>query len=151
MNTYINNDPNRQPPEWAQQYFDDCRELLGIGEDWHLFFSVADSPGDYTEADGHCLLNTRYWKAEIQMRRGLLEERGREVIMHELLHVALAPLDLAADRIRELLKEKHQEHADELYCDAQEQVIERLTRALQRSAKPPKMTESEGHSVITAI
>ena len=127
------------PPEWAQTYFNDVRDLLGIGRDWELWFALADTPGNNEDADGNCHYDARYLKATITMRRGLVnnEERARYVIMHELLHVALARFDLACDRLINFIPEAHHKHAQELVIDVMEQTIETLTRAFQRGLKPP--------------
>lgn len=140
-----------RPPAWAAAYFQDCRELLGIGADWQLWLAFVNNPSaeadgsddDANEADGVCSLETRYLKATIRIRRGLSEERTRYVIMHELLHVALAPLSLTAERMRDLIPFKLWTHVLQLYTDAEEQTIERLTRALQRGVR---LSAEEGSS-----
>lgn len=130
------------PSRRASATFDEVRDLLGIDRGWRLWLREADHPGNNENADGQCELETRYLKATITIRRGLSAEREREVLLHELMHVALAPLDLANDRILELVPEAFREHATELYVDAEEQVIERVTRALQR-VKPKPETPDE--------
>lgn len=127
------------PPEWAQEYFNDVRNLLGIGREWELWFKLSDVPGGFEEADGHCNYDARYLKATISIRRDLVDnsERARYVIMHELLHIVLARFDLACDRLTDFVPEAQKEHAAELVLDAMEQTIESLTRALQRELKPP--------------
>lgn len=109
--------------------------MLGIGSEWNLWLRVADTPDNSDEADGCVALTPRYLMATITIRRGLSEERGREVIMHELLHVALARLNQTAHRLVDMVPETQREHALELYTDAEEATIETITRALQRGVK----------------
>jgi len=142
-----------RPPDWAAEYFNDCRSLLGIDDAWDLWLLFvanprADADGDGDEdtdadndADGICCQESRYLKATIRVKRGLSQQRTRSVIMHELLHVAFAPLVLAAERTRDLIPDRLRIHAYQLHIDAEEQVIERLTRALQRGVKPPPPEE----------
>ena len=143
-----------RPPDWAAEYFNDCRSLLGIGDDWHLWLRFvanprADADGDDAgeamdmdnDADGICCQEPRYLKATIRVKRGLSQQRTRSVIMHELFHVAFAPLVLASERTRDLIPDRLRIHAYQLHADAEEQVIERLTRALQRGVKPPPPEE----------
>ena len=136
-----------KPSERACATFNEVRALLGIDDGWHLWLREADKPGDYDNADGHCALEARYLKATITIRRGLDAEREREVILHELFHVALAPIDLANDRIIELLPEGLRDHGETLFGDAEEQVIERLTRAMTlvkyKYPEPSSDAESE--------
>jgi len=136
-----------RPPDWADEYFNDCRSLLGIDDAWDLWLLfVANPRADEdvdadNDADGVCRMEPRYLKATIRVRRGLSQQRTRSVIMHELFHVALAPLVLAAERTRDLIPDRLRIHAYQLHVDAEEQVIERLTRALQRGVKPPPPEE----------
>ncbi len=136
------------PSERAKATFNEVRALLGIDDGWHLWLREADKPGDYDNADGHCALEARYLKATVTIRRGLDTDREREVILHELFHVALAPIDLANDRIIELLPEALREHGETLFADAEEQVIERLTRAmtLVKYKYPEQPTDESGPS-----
>jgi len=129
---------HRQPSDEAIAYFQDCRRLLGISDTWHLWLEVADAPYGNEEADGAADLEARYLKGTIIYRRNLTDARRPFVLMHEAFHVVFAPLQLAHDRVVELLPEALQTHARELLCDAEEQIIEQLTRALQAQITPPK-------------
>lgn len=121
-------------PDWLTAYAQDCRVLFGL-EAWDIVVKLVKAPGDDLEREGHSVVNVRYLTAKIELNESMSEEGLRCTCMHEMLHVALAPLEQAHLRIRELVKPKLQEHADELFADGLEQAIERMTRALQREIK----------------
>lgn len=124
-------------PTWAQTYAQDCRDLFGLG-DWPIVVKLVRAPNNDIENEGYSSVNVRYLTARIEIRSGMSDEDTRQTIMHEMLHVALAPIEQYHLRIRELVDEKLREHVDELQSDGTEQAIQRLTRALMRQIKPPK-------------
>lgn len=120
----------------AAAYLHDLVDLFGLGE-WRIWLHWADAPGGDAEADAISDINVRYLRATITVRRDLSDlERLRSVLMHEALHIVLASLDRAAQHIATLVPEALHGHATALYTDAEEQTIERLTRALQRTIVP---------------
>lgn len=131
------------PPTWITDYATSVRDLLGLGE-WRIFVKMADSPGGDDAHDGATFLDTRYLKATIQLVRdwGSDDAKMRRIITHEHLHIALAHLDLAADRIIDLVPEELKHHAQELFRDSEEQTIERLVRSLETSIRPSESTTS---------
>jgi hypothetical protein len=116
-------------PEVAA-YAEACRTVFGLAE-WDIWLCEHDSPGEDDTTAGYCELETRYLRATITIRRGLRPARVRSVIFHEMLHVALAFLAQAVEYIQELVPEKLRPRAERWYTDAEEQTIERLTRALR--------------------
>lgn len=132
--------PTYPVPDWVGAYAQDVRQLLGIGDDWHIWIDVVDRPDDSDEADGCCDLDANYLKAKIEIRYGIdTKERVKAVVMHELMHVALAPISLAFDRTLDFMpKQKLNVHVRMLMSDATEQTIERMTRALQTNIKQKK-------------
>lgn len=111
-------------------YAEQCRVAFGL-EEWNIWFCEHDAPGGSTENAGHTDLNTRYLRATITLLRGLRPERRRSVTRHEMLHIALAPIDEKMRYIVAMLPKKERKRAREMYIDAEEQTIERLTRAME--------------------
>ena len=124
-----------QMPAWAETYAQECRDLFGLGE-WDIRLRLHDSPGTNGKSDGCVDLETRYLTATIQMRRGLSEQRGRVVILHELLHVVLAHLTHIAEEAIGQLPEPARAMALTFLRDAEEQTIVRLVKSLQTHIKP---------------
>lgn len=125
-----------QIPVWAEAYAQECRDLFGLGE-WDIHLRLHDSPGTNGTSDGCVDLETRYLTATITLRRGLSEERGRVVIMHELLHVVLAHLThLAEEAIKQLADDVTAGLLLPLLRDIEEQTIVRLVKSLQSHIKP---------------
>lgn len=118
-------------PEWIRAYACDVRDLFGLSE-WKLWVELSDTPGGKSHIDGNCNLDTRYLKAVISVRRGLTsKERIQAVVMHEMGHVLLARIDQCMDRLMDMIPDEQRVHAQQLYADAEESTLERLTRALQ--------------------
>ena len=124
-------------PLWLEAYAQELRTLFGL-EAWEISVKLVRAPDDDLEKEGHSVINYRYLSARIELCESMSDEGKRHILMHEFLHVVLAPLEQTHSRIRELVKTKRREHLDELFADGLEQTIERLTRALQREIKPSK-------------
>lgn len=114
-------------------YAEEWRQRLGLGDAWDIWLNANDAPGGNANSAGHTNLDTRYLRATITIMRSLSPERSRSVIRHELLHVALAPIDQAARYIVARLPKKDRKQAREMYIDAEEQTIERIVRSIDRS------------------
>lgn len=128
-------------PEWIREYACDVRDLFGLSE-WKLWVKLADAPSGKENTDGSTELNTRYLKATITVRRGLDDDdRIRHVIMHEMAHVLLGHIDQCVNRLIDMVPDEQRAHALELYSDAEEGTIERLTRALQIGIQPKDAAE----------
>lgn len=122
-------------PDWLEAYAQDLRTLFGLA-DWEIVVKLVRVPGGDPTNEGHSRTDFRYLSATIELNRKLPKEGLRAVLMHEMLHVVLAPIEQAYARICELVPEPLRGHALNLHDDGLEQTIERLTRALQREIKP---------------
>lgn len=127
-------------PEWAEAYAQELRDLFGLG-DWNIYPRQEDRPNGAADSDGCAIPDVRYLTASIILRRGLAETRGRHVLMHEMLHIVLAPLRRQIELLIQQLPEDQQDYALTLCSDAEEQIIERLTRAMQQHIKPSETKE----------
>lgn len=135
-------------PDWLEQYIQDTRRLFGIGDDWYIVVKLVPAPDNDVSKEGYCELNIRYRTAKIYLNSAMEEDGLRHTSMHELLHVALAPLEINLLRVLDLVPEELRLHAQELFADGTEQSVETLTRALQRTIKPKRDDEQtkETHS-----
>lgn len=122
-------------PQWIEDYAQECRVLFGL-ERWDITVKLVPAPGDDLENKGCARTNTRYFSALIELAQHLDDATMRATIMHEMLHVAFAPMAQAYFRIEELIPEKLRAHAEALHADGLEQTIEGITRAMQREIKP---------------
>lgn len=129
-------------PDWLTAYAQDCRVLFGL-EAWDIVVKLVKAPDNDLEKEGHASINIRYLTAKIELNESMPDEGFRAILMHEMLHVALAPIEQAHLRIRELVRPRLQEHADELFADGLEQTIERMTRAMQREIKVREVRDGE--------
>jgi hypothetical protein len=130
-------------PAWLEAYAQECRVLFGL-EVWDIVVRLVDRPGEEDGNEGHVTVNTRYLAATIELDRAKADDQAqmRRVVMHEMLHVAFAPISRAYLRTMDLLPKKAlRRHAEQLYEDGIEETIERLTRALQKEIKPSAKEE----------
>ncbi len=128
---------NKDVPEWLMEYAQDVRRLLGIGDDWHIWISMVDQIDDNDEAAGEVDLDWPYLRATIKIRKELpSEDAYMSAIFHELLHVALAPIDHMTNHLIMRLPESRSIQTYILKSDAFEQTITRLERALRANVRP---------------
>jgi hypothetical protein len=136
--------PTKEPllaPETVA-YAELCRTALGLQE-WKIWLSEHDAPGGDSDTAGYTDLDTRYLRATITLLRGLRPERVREVLLHEMLHVALAWLDQVLRNIVMRLPADDQTCAFALYGEVEDQTIERLVRALRPYLEPAEDSSAE--------
>lgn len=124
------------PPEWLVSYTQDARRLLGIGDDWHIRLKIVDKIDEDDTAAGICDLDVPYLRAGIRLLKDQTDEQQRANVFHELLHVALAPIDLMVDRLIWRLPQSRAIQSFMLKSDAFEQTITRLERALRAGIAP---------------
>jgi hypothetical protein len=129
-------------PKWIDDHLESLRDLFWLNQ-WQIAAEYVDNPAGDLEhgSDGNVTLETRYLTATIQLRRGITQERAKHVLMHEMVHVALARIAQATERISQLLPEELRQHAYELYTDAEEETVERMARALASQIKPTPPAE----------
>ena len=132
-------------PKWLEDYAQDCRKLFGLDE-WEVSVKLVRAPGGDDEREGHAEVNFRYLSVKIELNETMSEEGFRHILMHEMLHATLAPIEQAFERTKELVKKGLRNHVDEMFADGLEQAIERLTRALQREIKPTVKVEDRDGS-----
>lgn len=128
-------------PDWLVSYAQDVRRLLGVGDDWHVRLTMVDRIDENDEAAGATDLDVPYLRAGIKLRNGLSEDETRSALFHELLHVALAPIDHMVDRLIWRLPASRAIQSYQLKSDAFEQTIVRLERAIRASIAPAKELE----------
>lgn len=123
-------------PDWVLDYAQDCRRLLGIDDGWRITFTMTDPPAGEQWA-GQTQYDTAYLNATVELAASLVDgAAGRQVILHELLHVALAPLYGAAEYAWRTAGSAEGLLLRSVYNDAEENVIQRMSRAMSRTIRP---------------
>lgn len=119
-------------PEWVSDYANDCRALLGVDDGWHIVLEAAD---DLDNAAGETIANAAYLNATIRLRPDIRPGSGHAYILHEMMHVALAQIDLVAmEAIKQLPECQAEAYLRALHV-ATEQSIQRMARALLRQVE----------------
>ncbi len=126
-----------QVPDWITQCIDEARGVFGVGAEWYVEVKMMDNPGGDGDNDGACRADAVYLNATLEFARDLEEgERGRRVIFHEVGHIALAQLNLAVGYILSgIFDESQREIFRKIYDDAEEQVLQRFTRAMSANRR----------------
>lgn len=140
-----------ETPQWMTDAAQDARALLGIDDGWRIVLELSDAPGGDASNNASAACDPVYLNATIEVSPDLLEgDDGRRVILHEMLHVALSPLYRVL-----YLGTRHQAKAAkralrDQYNDAEEQIIQRMSRAMLRQIKPVEEWDADANAPIAA-
>lgn len=126
-------------PDWAIEEIKRARLAYSLGAEWFIQGKLVDNPGGEADFNGACKPDAIYLGAEIELARDLVnDELGRRVIWHEVGHVAMAQIDLVVKYILSNIYDDSQRAIfQQMYSDAEEQFLQRLTRGLQRGKDAP--------------
>ena len=126
-------------PQWIIDYAQDCRQLLGIGDEWRITITMTDRPdGDETNG-GVAKIDAQYLNATIELNSNSFREEtteGHQLILHEMMHVSLANFRMVLDQIFMNLPEYMQTMSRIMTSQAEEQFIQRTSRAILAMLKP---------------
>jgi len=129
--------PSDPIPDWIVTAAQDARQLLGLDDGWHISIKMVDHPSGKPEFNGVAFVDTAYLSVRMELARDLKPDaEGHRVIMHEMMHVALAGIFQAASYGFNQLPKRARKVAMKVYNDAEEMAIQRMTRAMQRAIVP---------------
>jgi hypothetical protein len=117
------------------EYADQAKKLLGISEEWQIQFTRSDCPGNIQPpCSGSCAADSVYFNAEIELSRTLGDAgpKLKEIVFHEVGHIAHSEIDRAVQKIIMQVPKEDQEFYQELYSDALEHYIQRQARVLSK-------------------
>lgn len=122
-------------PEWISEYAQDCRRLLGIGDEWQITIRMVKELSD--KRAGEIDINFNYFYADISLLDTIQDtEENRQLILHEMMHIALAEYEQLTTRFFNHLPRKMRGLAMKLTEDIQEKTIQRITWGIMRTIKP---------------
>lgn len=125
-------------PEWIIEYAQDCRNLLGIGDDWQITVTMTDAPNNNKDNSGAAHVDAHYLNAivEINTKHSEPSDKARHVIFHEMMHVALGSFRMVIDQLFLTTPEHMQTIGRVMISQAEEQYIQRTSRAILAVLKP---------------
>ena len=132
LGTHLTHDAPQAPPKWLCEFTHRCVDALGLDK-WDLYLIMRDrvENEEGCTLDGKADSNPTYMFANVYFPYGIEETNyGYGVVLHELMHVALAQQDNAVQRIIELVPAELQDHANELWRHGNEHDIEMVSRSL---------------------
>lgn len=136
------NEKTTDAPEWLTDMVQDARRLLGVGDDWQVSVNVVRIPGGDAANDAACTPDAVYLNADLDFAPDLQpSETTRAIVLHEVLHIAHAELDALASVICEGLPKSERLRMRDLYDDANERTLQRISRAMARHIRPQEGEE----------
>ena len=127
-------------PEWINEYAQDCRQLLGIGDEWRITITMTDKPNGSEGTGGSVSVDAEYLNAAVELNTSLLDDAGKmhQTITHEMMHIGLGSYRMVIDQLVAQLPDSLRTLAYIMIGQAEEQYIQRTSRALLRTIKPPE-------------
>lgn len=123
----------KKPPKWLRCYVRKGIEALGL-QVWAVAVKLSDQPSpNDPEADANCCSNVQYLIATLTFRPSVVAKptvSAKELVLHELLHLADAHLDRVTDLLIDTLPEENRNLAFNLVTDQRESRVTRLSRML---------------------
>lgn len=132
-------DGNIDVPQRIVDLVRDSRDLLGIGEEWHIHGHMSDD-AMYNGYEAETKVDSEYLNATIRFSTDMTDddEIARAVVLHELLHVAHSAIDDLVFALAEHVPAPTQALFESLYKAEVERFNQRLSRALAKSIKPTR-------------
>ena len=110
--------------------------------EWHITAKLSDKPNGSADTAGSALTNFKYLNASLEFIDTLQPgNEAKAIVLHELGHVAHAEIDDAVDFILAQVDEDRRGHFRELYDEALERYLQRLSRSLVFYANRIDLTE----------
>ena len=104
------------------------RKVLGIDPKWNVNITIVDHPNNDPTMDAGVRMDHVYFNASIEFSRIGDDDRIEEGILHETLHIALAPLRQALDYLIQMIPESQREFAETVADNGMEQSIQGMCR-----------------------
>ena len=126
-------------PEWITNYAQDCRVLLGIGDEWHITINMTDKPDGEEKVGGSVSIDAQYYNAVMELNNAFFEEEddeARQILLHEMMHIAFGNYRMVIDQIFMRLPSDMLDMAETMISQVEEQFIQRTSRALLRVITP---------------
>lgn len=126
-------------PDWITEYAQDCRNLLGIGDDWHITITMTDKPDGEEKVGGSVSVDAQYLNAHVELNNKFFveeDDEAHQIILHEMLHVALGSYRMVVEQAFTQLPDSFRDTADTMISQAEEQFIQRTSRAILTMLKP---------------
>jgi hypothetical protein len=127
------------PASWVLEYTTWARDRLGL-QIWDIDVLVVEHPNlESASADGNNEFTTRYLQSTIRLREEKVAAESvsaKVLILHELIHLLFAPLQMMADRFLLFAGEGVREQLGVLWTDTQEPQVVRLSYALYEILEP---------------
>jgi hypothetical protein len=119
-------------PQWMIETIQEARDLYGVGgAEWNITVSVSDKPGGKSDASGYAKTDSIYKNAHIELSCDLKDdEDGRQIIHHEIFHVAHSEVKDMVNHMIDNVDEDKQEFFIGLFDNVCERMVQTVTRSI---------------------
>ncbi len=129
-------------PPWLEEMVREACDLLGVGPEWSLILRVEDHLEDASDdVSATCNFHPMYLNATVSFDRESTVKGGRvarEIVLHEIIHIALAEIDYTVDCMIDAAPKKLRKVLRSAYVAATERSAQRMSRALVRNTQERK-------------
>lgn len=140
---------NTHLPNWLIEHLQATRQLFGVGDEWHIFPVLVQQPGD-KEFGAVTDYDTAYLNAVIKFDDDIRNnDQGQQVVLHEVLHIALYELAQTFEYALKLLPTNGRDLFSAMWQDAEERTIQRITRAMQKQIRPLANTTKTDDTAVS--
>lgn len=126
----------RPVPEWMEQEIQKARLTFGIDDFWLIFAGITQNPDGTRTANGAAIVDPIYLQATIELNSNLKTGSiATRTILHEVGHVAMFEIDHLVEQyiLRAVLDDTQAEVLRQMYKNAVERFLQRLTRGIERN------------------
>lgn len=118
-------------PEFIKEWIARSRTLFGIsGVEYCFHIKMTDKPNGSPSSAGACTSNARYLIVDLEFQPDLEEnQHGAAIVTHEVGHAAMMEIDDMVEMILQNVPHKDENFFRELYRDATERFLQRLSRS----------------------
>jgi len=130
-------------PPYLKKHIQDARRLFGVGgPEWHVCIELDDKKLD-ADIAGMTVANGVYMNATITFPTDIQDDEAARVnAFHEVLHVAMEPVDLVVRRMLDELPESIGDLYRAFYADAVENFVQRMARSICAHLRDDSVSEA---------
>ena len=118
-------------------------DLLGLSE-WHLEWVWAEDD-EHLEGSAEIICSNASKEAILGIRKDIKHEELEKIILHELVHMLLAPLDDAIDAYATSSDGEMKDDTYAVICNIEESVVDKIAKLLYKKVAGKEIPVVEFH------
>lgn len=118
-------------------------DILSLS-DWHLEWVWAEDI-DNIDGSAEIICSNATKEAVLGIRKDIKEQELEKVILHELVHMLLAPLDDAIDAYASSGQDEMKDETYAVICNVEESVVDKIAKLLYKKIAEKEIPVVEFH------